>query len=76
MGMGLRFEQDMALDDGICAIGHWDLEKFGLGKENRNPIRDPQRTIVSILTLRIFDMWLVCYVHGVEQHQKAVNRKG
>jgi hypothetical protein len=26
--MGLRFEQDSHSDDGICALGQWDLVKY------------------------------------------------
>ncbi len=32
MGMGLRFEQDKHSDDGICAVGQWDLVKVWAGK--------------------------------------------
>jgi hypothetical protein len=32
MGMGLRFEQDRHSDDGICAVGRWDLVKILAGK--------------------------------------------
>ena len=32
MGMGLRFEQDSYIDDGICALGQWDLVKIWAGK--------------------------------------------
>ena len=32
MGMGLRFEQDSYRDDGICALGQWDLVKIWAGK--------------------------------------------
>ena len=30
--MGLRFEQDRHSDDGICAVGQWDLLKIWAGK--------------------------------------------
>ena len=32
MGMGLRFEQYRHSDDGICAVGRWDLVKIWAGK--------------------------------------------
>ena len=30
--MGLRFEQDRHSDDGICAVGRWDVVKIWDGK--------------------------------------------
>ncbi len=41
MGMGLRFEQDRHSDDGICAVGRWDLVKIGQGNWNRTPPPPP-----------------------------------
>ena len=41
MGMGLRFDQDRHSDDGICAVGRWDLVKIGLGNGNRTPPSGP-----------------------------------
>jgi hypothetical protein len=40
--MGLRFEQGRHCDNGICAVGRWDLVKIwhGLGNGNRT-IQDP-----------------------------------
>ena len=37
MGMGLRFEQDGHSDDGICAVGQWDLVKIWAGKWELDP---------------------------------------
>ncbi len=37
MGMGLRFEQDRHSDDGICAVGRWDLVKIWAGKWEKGP---------------------------------------
>ena len=37
MGMGLRFEQDRHSDDGICAVGQWDLVKIWAGKWEQDP---------------------------------------
>ena len=37
MGMGLRFEQDRHSDDGICAVGRWDLVKIWAGKWEKDP---------------------------------------
>jgi hypothetical protein len=37
MGMGLRFEQDSHLDDGICALGQWDLVKIWAEKWEYDP---------------------------------------
>jgi hypothetical protein len=42
MGMGLRFEQDSYRDDGICALGQWDLVKIWAGKWEYDP---PFRTL-------------------------------
>ncbi len=36
MGLGLRFEQDRHSDDGICAVGRWDLGwEMGIGSPFR-----------------------------------------
>jgi hypothetical protein len=35
--MGLRFEQDSYIDDGICALGQWDLVKIWAGKWEYDP---------------------------------------
>ena len=40
--MGLRFEQDSHSDDGICALGQWDLVKIWAGKWEYDP---PFRTL-------------------------------
>ena len=32
MGMGLRFGQGRHCDNGICAVGQWDLVKIWAGK--------------------------------------------
>ncbi len=37
MGTGLRFEQDRQSDDGICAVGRWDLVKIWAGKWEWDP---------------------------------------
>jgi hypothetical protein len=41
MGMGLRFEQDSHLDDGICALGQWDLVKIWAEKWEYDPPPPP-----------------------------------
>ena len=41
MGMGLRFKQDSHRDDGICALGQWDLVKIWAGKWEYDPPPPP-----------------------------------
>jgi hypothetical protein len=41
MGMGLKFEQDSYRDDGICALGQWDLVKIWAGKWEYDPPLPP-----------------------------------
>ncbi len=50
MGMGLRFEQGRHCDNGICAVGRWDLVKIWAGKwEYRTPPSGPSKeALVSI----------------------------
>jgi hypothetical protein len=42
-GNGLRFEQDSHWDDGVCALGQWDLVKIWAGKWEYDP--PPFRTL-------------------------------
>ncbi len=43
MGMALKFEQDRKWDDGICAVGRWDLVKIWAGTEMEigSPLQGP-----------------------------------
>ena len=44
--MGLRFEQGRHCDNGICAVGRWDLVKIWAG----NGIGSPLRTLYICFT--------------------------
>ena len=36
IALGLRFEQDRHSDDGICAVGRWDLVKIWGATDSEN----------------------------------------
>ena len=57
MGMGLRFEQDSHLDDGICALGQWDLVKIWAEKWEYDP--PPFRTFFRVRFIILAGIMLI-----------------
>ncbi len=59
MGMGLKFEQDRHSDDGICAVGRWDLcsgtmgfsQNFGWEMGIGSPLQGPHIKLVDSITV-------------------------
>ena len=69
MGLRLRFEQDSHWDDGICALGHWDLVGIWARKWEQG---GPFRTLHKSSKNKIFT---ICNVLQYRTHFRACHTR-